>query len=113
MLSGNPSQEEAAVSAHLVARAAVASGRTGHHGELAQASCGQRTLPVPCRPQTWACELAAFRVGEQVNRPVTQAPGEFSGFMLSSGAVPLCYLHQNPMLSLLCGPSIIFYFQIQ
>ncbi|XP_077618496.1 tetratricopeptide repeat protein 23 isoform X2 [Crocuta crocuta] len=31
VLSGNPSQEEAAVSAHLVARAAVASGRTGHH----------------------------------------------------------------------------------
>ncbi|XP_029808544.1 tetratricopeptide repeat protein 23 isoform X2 [Suricata suricatta] len=31
VLSGNPSPEEAAVSAHLVARAAVASGRMDHH----------------------------------------------------------------------------------
>lgn len=57
MLSRSPSQEEAAVSAHFVAHAAIASGRTEHHGEREPSVGGARCLlAARLRRRGWVCD---------------------------------------------------------
>ncbi|XP_070352352.1 tetratricopeptide repeat protein 23 isoform X3 [Equus asinus] len=61
VLSRNPSQEEAAVSAHFVARAAVASGMPEHHGEK-DPSVGDGCCLLPaCPARVWMWLSSIFK----------------------------------------------------